>query len=136
MVEVATWGDVENVLLAQPAGAIMRIPKFWFPHPTYHGLAQVFGFPEGQIADFQKPLGYTGRLFVREFHQWYDVHREDFHPWRMVNPPVGPASTGAFVTGSAALGAVLGAAVGESDKSAVTGAVLGGLLAALVLNSR
>lgn len=133
MLEVGTWEDVECLVSSQPLGVVVRIPKRWLAHPTHHGLARIFGFSEGQVADYHKPLPDGGRLYVREFQQWYEIHREEQFPYFALSPAPPPADPAHAMSGAAALGALLGSMLGESPRAAVAGAAIGGLVAAALL---
>lgn len=127
---IESWEDVERVLGEQPLGTLLRLPRGWLAHPTAHGMRSVASPPEGQLADYCKRLTAGGRLYVREFRNWYEVHRE---------PPVathGPTSEGgdqAIARNGVALGASMGGALGKTEAAFMVGALLGGLAAAMAL---
>lgn len=129
-----TWADVVQQLWPPDSRHHLRLPKGTVPHPlTVKGMRPSAGLPEGQLRDFRVRLGTTtAGLHVKEFQHHYEAHL-DAH-----DPSVQPVehfvvdAPGAFIGGTAALGAIIGAAAGRSGGAAAGGAILGALLAALI----
>ena len=93
------------------------------------------GFPSGQIADYRKQLVGGSGFHVRDFGTHYEAHIDAVHPNVDFIEHLRKDAPGTFVSGGAALGALLGNAIGRSQNATIVGAAVGALLGALALDN-
>lgn len=128
---VHQWSEVALVLLAEPAGTIIRVPRHLAEHPLDAGLRPALGLPQGQRADFRLRLDRDRALHVRDFGAFYEAHIDETDPEHGTLLRALRDAPGAGVTGTAVLGGLLGLLLGRSPRALVAGLVAGAALGAV-----
>jgi len=75
-----TWEFVQLKVLQKNCHEDIKIQKFHLIHPKKAGFYESIGEPQGQIADYRKPLKDGGCIHAREFEDHYSIHRDYFDP--------------------------------------------------------
>ena len=76
-----SWVVVEYNVLQRPCHQDVKVERYEVQHPsTTVGFYKSTGAPQGQIADYRKPLNNDRGLHVREFVDRYLVHWDNFDP--------------------------------------------------------
>lgn len=75
-----SWHDVVFRVLRLPAHEDLVVTKSAIANPIEEGFARSIGDPQGQIADFRKPLPDGRCIHVREFAKHLLVHWDNRDP--------------------------------------------------------
>src|SRR5579885_1218351 len=124
------WADVYRELLAQPAGASLRLSKRELPPPAAAGAESSHGFGPGAHYRFPPDARCRG-LHVREERGAYEAHLDRVHPACSLVGHLRSDAPGVFVAGGTAVGAVAGGALGGGRGAAVGSAL--GFVASMLL---
>ncbi len=108
------WTEIVGVLLREPPGTRLRVPRHLAEHPLDGGLVPSSGRPVGQRADYRLALAAARSLHVRDYASFYDVHVDDHpqpHAWRQL-----ASAPGVLATGAALVGGVFGLLLGRRGR--------------------
>ncbi len=121
-----SWDQVFDVLEREPAGTILRLPKYALVHPADAGASCSVGLPVGQQADFRWHFADEPGLHARDFGTHYEAHIACCSPATFERR----FGQKAEIESAAAIGGLIAMVVGKSHESMLAGMVLGALVAA------
>lgn len=75
-----TWQFVQMKVLQKNCHENIEIQKFHLIHPEKAGFYESIGEPQGQMADYRKPLNDGRCIHAREFEDHYSIHWDYFDP--------------------------------------------------------
>ena len=79
-----TWQFVQMKVLQKNCHEDIIIQKIQLIHPKKAGFYESIGDPQGQIADYRKPLNDGKSIHTREYNDHYRIHWDYFDPVRNI----------------------------------------------------